>query len=63
MTNRKYLLAFLLLFASLVPRILAVIYFGDKELDYEWGVIVSNFYNNGVFGFRTIDGTIVPNFF
>jgi len=63
MTNRKYLLPFLLLFTSLASRVLAVIYFGDKELDYEWGVIVSNLYNHGVFGFRTIDGTIVPNFF
>ena len=63
MINRKYLLLLLLLFVSLISRIVAVIYFGDKELDYEWGVIVSNLYNNGVFGFRTIGGTIVPNFF
>jgi len=63
MINKKYLFPFLLLFASLISRVIAVIYFGDVELDYEWGVIVSNLYNNGVFGFRTIDGTIVPNIF
>jgi len=63
MINKKYLFPFLLLFASLISRVIAVIYFGDVELDYEWGVIVSNLYNNEVFGFRTIDGTIVPNIF
>ena len=63
MISKKYLFPFLLLFASLISRIIAVIYFGDRELDYEWGIIVSNFYNNGVFGFRTVDGIIVPNIF
>ena len=63
MTNKKYLFLFLLLFTSLIFRIIAVIYFGDTKLDYEWGVIVSNLYNHGIFGFRTINETIVPNIF
>ena len=63
MIIKKHLFLFLLLFASLASRIIVKVYFADVELDYEWGVIVSNLYNSGVFGFRTIEGTIVPNIF
>ena len=53
----------IIIFLSIILRILSVEYFGDTKIDNEWGVILFNLENNSVLGFREIEGQIFPNIF
>ena len=54
---------YLIIFTSLVARIVATIIFGDKVIDMEWGILLNNLDNNGVLSVRDVDGIPVPNIF
>ena len=63
MNNKKFSLIFFLIFASFFSRAIVVYFFGDTILDYEWGVIISNMEKSHIFGYRIVDGVVVPNIF
>ena len=63
MNNKKFSLIFFLIFASFFSRAIVVYFFGDTSLDYEWGVIISNMEKSHIFGYRIVDGVVVPNIF
>ena len=63
MNNKKFSLIFFLIFASFFSRAIVVYFFGDTNLDYEWGVIISNMEKSHIFGYRIVDGVVVPNIF
>ena len=44
-------------------RVFVIIFFGDKALANEWGIIFNNYYNSGIFGFRKVQEFIAPNLF
>ena len=58
-TNKIYLT--LILF--LIIRFTCSIFFGDKFIDHEWGTILDNYFNKGVFGFFEFKETITPNLY
>ena len=63
MSYKKFPLIIFLISISFFSRAIAIYFFGDTSLDYEWGVIISNLEKSNIFGFRTVDGVVVPNIF
>ena len=63
MSYKEFPLIIFLISISFFSRAIAVYFFGDTNLDYEWGIIISNLEKSHIFGFRTVDGVVVPNFF
>ena len=62
MTNTK-LHFFIIIFFSIILRILSIEYFGDKQIDNEWKIILFNLENNSLFGYRQVQDQIFPNIF
>ena len=53
-----------ILIASICARIFSIEYLGDKSIVYnEFGIILFNLENYGIFGFRQLEGQILPNIF
>ena len=44
-------------------RIISIIFFGDKEVSNEWGVMLGHLEQNQTLSLRSIDGVAVPNIF
>ena len=64
MMIKNYKLHFLIIiFFSITLRILSVEYFGDRQVDNEWRIILFNLENNSILGFREVQGQIFPNIF
>ena len=63
MSYKKFSLIIFLIFISFFSRAIAAYFFGDTHLDNEWGVIISNLEKSNIFGFRIVDGVVVPNIF
>jgi hypothetical protein len=51
------------MFGSFFIRVIATIFFGDKVIDMEWGVILNNLETSGILSVREVNGTSVPNIF
>ena len=49
------------LFISILIRVLSIHWFGDNQIDMEWGVLLHNLNFFGTFGFNVFDGTDVMN--
>ena len=62
MTNTK-LHFFIIIFFSIILRILSIEYLGDKQIDNEWKIILFNLENNSLFGYRQVQDQIFPNIF
>lgn len=54
---------YLTLIIFLIFRLISSLFFGDKFIDHEWGTIVDNYLNKGVFGFFTLNGEVTPNLY
>ena len=63
MSYKKFPLITFLISISFFSRAIAIYFFGDTNLDYEWGFIISNLETSNIFAFRTVDGVVVPNIF
>ena len=63
MSNKKFPLIIFLISISFFSRAIAVYFFGDTNLDYEWGIIISNLEKSHIFGYRIVDGVVVPYIF
>jgi len=63
MSYKKFPLIIFLISISFFSRAIAIYFFGDTNLDYEWGIIISNLETSNIFAFRTVDGVAVPNIF
>ena len=61
--NNQKLLFSLIIFFTLLLRITIIHLFGDKYLQSEWAVIVSNLSNHGEFSFRSFGNFYVPNIY
>ena len=61
--NNQKLLFSLIIFFTLLLRITIIHLFGDKYLQSEWAVIVSNLSNHGEFSFRSFENFYVPNIY
>tara|TARA_B100000945_G_scaffold284731_1_gene254557 strand:- start:8208 stop:9392 length:1185 start_codon:yes stop_codon:yes gene_type:complete len=62
LNKNKYILTTLFL-GTIISRLFSIYFFGDSNLDNEWGIILLNWEKEGVFGYRIIEGQIVPNIF
>ena len=58
--NKKKIYIFLFLI-SLVSRILISYYYGDRNLENEWAILLSNLYNNNVLSMIRFGDLFVPN--
>ncbi len=58
--NKKKLYIFLFCI-SFISRALVSFYFGDRNLENEWAILVSNLYNNNVLSMLKFGDLIVPN--
>lgn len=56
-----YIILFLLF--VIFSRVISIVYFGDKIIVNEWGDILFNLENEGIFGFRRLENFIAPNLF
>ena len=54
---------FFVLALAFITRVFAIEFFGDIQLQNEWGIILKNMTSKGIFGFREVDETIFPNLF
>ena len=61
-SNQK-LLFFIIIFFTIFLRITIIHFFGDKHLQSEWAVIISNLSNHGEFSFRSFENFYVPNIY
>ena len=46
---------------SFISRVLVFFYFGDRNLENEWAILVSNLYNNNVLSMLKFGDLFVPN--
>ena len=58
--NKKKIYIFLFLI-SLVSRILISYYYGDRNLENEWAILIDNLYNNNVLSMIRFGDLFVPN--
>lgn len=58
--NKKKLYIFLFS-VSFISRVLVFFYFGDRNLENEWAILVSNLYNNNVLSMLRFGDLFVPN--
>ena len=58
--NKKKLYIFLFSI-SFISRVLVFFYFGDRNLENEWAILVSNLYNNNVLSMLKFGDLFVPN--
>ena len=58
--NKKRLYIFLFSI-SFISRVLVFFYFGDRNLENEWAILVSNLYNNNVLSMLRFGDLFVPN--
>mgnify|MGYP001166746890 FL=1 len=58
--NKKKLYIFLFSI-SFISRVLVSFYFGDRNLENEWAILVSNLYNNNVLSMLKFGDLFVPN--
>ena len=62
MINSKLYFPTIILLAILL-RIISIEYFGDTNIDNEWGTILFNLEDNFILGFRQIEGQTFPSIF
>ena len=60
-TSNKNIILILLL--AILARIFSIYFYGDYEIDMEWGVMLSNLEENKLLSVRSVDGVPVPNIF
>ena len=58
--NKKKLYIFLFSI-SFISRVLVSFYFGDRNLENEWAILVSNLYNNNILSMLKFGDLFVPN--
>ncbi len=58
--NERYLILFILLL-SVFSRGIAAFYFGDRNLENEWGILIKNLYNHNTLALLKFDDLFVPN--
>ena len=63
MLNFSQTKLFLILFFGLCFRIITIYFFGDAEIDKEWGAMLYNLEHNQILSSRSVDGVPVPNLF
>ena len=60
--NFKKKLTLIIILGALL-RIMSIIFFGDKEVSNEWGIMLENLEQNQVLSVREVNGVPVPNIF
>lgn len=60
--NFKKKLTLIIILGALL-RIMSIIFFGDKEVSNEWGIMLENLEQSQVLSVRSINGVPVPNIF
>ena len=58
--NERYLILFIFLL-SVFSRGIAAFYFGDRNLENEWGILIKNLYNHNSLSLLKFDDLFVPN--
>ena len=52
-----------LITTAVLLRVIAIIIYGDIEIDQEWGIMLQNLEENKILSVRQVDGIPVPNIF
>jgi hypothetical protein len=60
--NLKKKLTLIIILGALL-RVISIIFFGDKEVSNEWGIMLENLEQNQVLSVRSVNGVPVPNIF
>ena len=58
---KNYFSLNLLLIFSLLIRVIAVFYFGDEKIEYEWSILVNNLYEHGALAFYSFKDELIPS--
>tara|TARA_E500000178_G_scaffold113451_1_gene113377 strand:- start:588 stop:1814 length:1227 start_codon:yes stop_codon:yes gene_type:complete len=54
---------YIILIIGFISRIISIYFFGDVEIDKEWGIMLYNLEYNNILSVRDVDGVPVPNIF
>ena len=54
---------YIILIIGLLSRIISIYFFGDVEIDNEWGIMLYNLEYNNILSVRDVNGVPVPNIF
>tara|TARA_Y100000590_G_scaffold168239_1_gene192449 strand:+ start:668 stop:1885 length:1218 start_codon:yes stop_codon:yes gene_type:complete len=58
---KNYFSLNLLLIFSLLVRVIAVFYFGDEKIEYEWSILVDNLYEHGTLALYSFKDELIPS--
>ena len=58
---KNYFNLHLLIIFSFLIRIMAVYYYGDERLEYEWSILLNNLYNHGILALNSFEGKLIPS--
>ena len=61
--NKKNFYLHLLLFFAFLIRLIAVYYYGDSKIEYEWAVLLDHLYEQNILAFYSFDGVLIPSVF
>ena len=57
----KFSILFFLLLISFLARLVAVLLYGDTEIDNEWGILLNNLYNHKTYAFYEFENKLIPS--
>ena len=57
----KFSILFFLLLISFLARLVAVLLYGDTEIDNEWGILLHNLYNHKTYAFYEFENKLIPS--
>ena len=57
----EFSILFFLVLTSFLARLVAVLLYGDTEIDYEWGILLNNLYNYKTYAFYEFENKLIPS--
>ena len=57
----KFSILFFLVLISFLARLVAVLLYGDTEIDNEWGILLHNLYNHKTYAFYEFENKLIPS--
>ena len=61
--NKYYYNIYSLIAISIFLRLLLISFYGDANLENEWGVLFNNLYFNNILSYRSFDNQLIPNLY
>ena len=59
----NFSILFFLILLSFLVRLVAILLYGDTEIENEWGILLNNLYEHKTYAYHTFENKIIPNYF